>query len=382
MRRFQARSRRQRTRGTCLRWRLGFSRRRRDRARRRRLRARDAASGSRRSRSRSPPRSPLDLLDLEATTGIWPDDVRVRHLLSHTSGYDGECGDLARFGFGDDALGRAVAELPEAPAVRRRRARCGRTRTAATGSRRTWRPSARASRTRTRSPRGCSSRPASSRPRSASRSSPAPAPTRRTSATRARAGPRAGSSPNVPDLLRFGRWHLSRPESARLRVPLGKPIGGVYGLGLFGERVGGVEVWGHVGSYGGFQSSLLVVPDRDAVFAGLTNSSHGEQALRELEDVFFERVLGARRAFRRRSSCPARCSSRSPAPTRRATSGWRSRCAESGLVVGFEGSTFATRAIGPGASSRSPRASTRRTRFDFPLEGFGRFGASSLERVA
>ena len=54
----------------------------------------------------------LELLDLEATTGVWPDDVRIRHLLSHTSGYDCECGDLARFGAGDDALGGVVAELP------------------------------------------------------------------------------------------------------------------------------------------------------------------------------------------------------------------------------------------------------------------------------
>src|SRR3954471_11213666 len=47
----------------------------------------------------------LRLLDLEAATGVWPDDVRVRHLLSHTSGYECEHGDLARFGDGDDALG-------------------------------------------------------------------------------------------------------------------------------------------------------------------------------------------------------------------------------------------------------------------------------------
>src|SRR5262245_40581481 len=52
------------------------------------------------------------MLDLDASTGVWPDEVRVRHLLSHTSGFDGEIGDLARFGDGDDALGRAVAELP------------------------------------------------------------------------------------------------------------------------------------------------------------------------------------------------------------------------------------------------------------------------------
>ncbi|HUZ81916.1 MAG TPA: serine hydrolase, partial [Gaiellaceae bacterium] len=55
----------------------------------------------------------LGLLDLESTTGIWPDDVRVRHLLSHTSGYDCEWGDLARFGDGGDALAGVVEKLPE-----------------------------------------------------------------------------------------------------------------------------------------------------------------------------------------------------------------------------------------------------------------------------
>src|SRR4051812_9866215 len=54
------------------------------------------------------------LLDLDESTGAWPDDVRVRHLLSHVSGFDCELpdGDLSRLGAGDDALGAAVAELP------------------------------------------------------------------------------------------------------------------------------------------------------------------------------------------------------------------------------------------------------------------------------
>src|SRR5438477_6805332 len=53
----------------------------------------------------------LELLDLEATTGVWAPDVRVRHLLSHTSGYDCEHGDMSRFGDGEDALASAVADL-------------------------------------------------------------------------------------------------------------------------------------------------------------------------------------------------------------------------------------------------------------------------------
>src|SRR5579871_2015053 len=56
----------------------------------------------------------LTLLDPEASTGVWPDDVRVRHLLSHTSGFDCELADrdYPRFGQDDEALARCVAELP------------------------------------------------------------------------------------------------------------------------------------------------------------------------------------------------------------------------------------------------------------------------------
>ena len=122
-------------------------------------------------------------------------------------------------------------------------------------------------------------------------------------------GPSSGDERLPPCAPPVGRPRLERRRPARvralaarraeprpaLRVPLGKPVAGVYGLGLFGERVGGVDVWGHGGSYGGFQSTLLLVPDRGAAFVGLTNSGRGAQALRELEDAWFERVIGARR---------------------------------------------------------------------------------------
>src|SRR5689334_11780560 len=56
----------------------------------------------------------VDVLDLDGVTGVWPDEVRVRHLLSHTSGFDCELPerDLARFGDTDGALAAVVAELP------------------------------------------------------------------------------------------------------------------------------------------------------------------------------------------------------------------------------------------------------------------------------
>ena len=167
-------------------------------------------------------------------------------------------------------------------------------------------------------------------------------------------------------------------------MPLGKPVGGVYGLGLFGERVAGVDVWGHGGSFGGFQSTLLLVPDRGAAFVGLTNSGRGAQALRELEDAWFERVLGARRKV--------------PEPVE----------LDSALLASYAGTyanstTAATIAPVPGglvldvveADERAElfgRPIGQKTfeilggdedgyRFDFPLDGFVRVGSRLAERV-
>src|SRR5213082_83316 len=60
----------------------------------------------------------LELLDVEDATGVWEPDVRVRHLLSHTSGYDGElpAGDQAAFDAASDSL---EAQLPALASDRR-----------------------------------------------------------------------------------------------------------------------------------------------------------------------------------------------------------------------------------------------------------------------
>ena len=62
----------------------------------------------------------LALIDPDEPAGVWAGDVRISHLLAHTSGYACECGDLARFGVGDDALGdrsrgTAVGAAPRRP---------------------------------------------------------------------------------------------------------------------------------------------------------------------------------------------------------------------------------------------------------------------------
>ena len=322
----------------------------------------------------------LELLDLEARTGIWPDDVQIRHLLSHTSGYDCECGDLARFGDGDEALARVVAELP---GVRR-----------LVGTEQAW---SYANTGYWLAAHLAAVRAGSSYEDAIAAHVLGPAGLEATSFGEpelAGTGPAAATGPyprarrpsgglvsNVPDLLRFGRWQLTQPRAARLRVPYGRPTAGVYGLGLFGERVCGVEVWGHGGSYGGFQSSLLVIPEREAVFAGLTNSSIGERALRQLEDVFFERVLGAPRPRPQPVDLPeAVCASYAGAYANDADR-YDVRAHHNGLVVCFEGVDYPARPIGT-ATFEITEGDAAGERFDFPLEGFGRFSSRLAERVA
>lgn len=235
----------------------------------------------------------LSLLDPGEPTGVWPDDVRVRHLLSHTSGYDCELpeADLLRFGSGDDALARCAAELPSverllAPGEVWSYANTGYWLAGHLAAERAGASFEDALTERILRPAGLAetSFAEPGLPGTGADSLPGPYP-------RARR-PSGGLSSTVGDLLRAGAFLLDSEQFGRMRIVHGKPVGGVYGLGLFGERLGGVDVWGHGGSWGGFQSSFLLVPDRRAVFAGLTNASLGGKALRRVEDAFFLHVLG------------------------------------------------------------------------------------------
>jgi CubicO group peptidase (beta-lactamase class C family) len=321
----------------------------------------------------------LGLLELEEPSGVWPADVLLRHLLSHTSGFDGDAGDLGRFGAGDDALEVLVAELPK---IRR-----------FLGVEQAW---SYANTGYWLAGRLCAERAATTYEEALAERVLAPARLEATSFgepdlagtgadalpgpyPRARR-PSGGLVSNVPDLLRFGEWLLDSPDFARMRVVHGKPPAGVYGLGLSGERVGGIEVWGHGGSWGGFQSSLLVVPDRGAIFVGLTNHSRGGKALRAVEDVFFERVIGARRRVPETVALPD--------DVRRGFSGSYANSdavvevelAVDGLSVKLEDGAYAARAIGE-RTFEITEGDRVLERFDFPLEGFGRFSSRLAERV-
>ncbi len=322
----------------------------------------------------------LELLDLEAPTGAWPADVRVRHLLAHTSGFDCENGDLARFGDGDGALAAAIGELP---AVRRwvgadeawSYANTGYWLAAALCAEAAGATYEDALLERVLRPAGLTAT-AFDEPELASTGRDAhdrPYP-------RARR-PSGGLVSNVEDLLRFGAYHLAQPSSDRMRSVRGRPTSGVYGLGLFGERVGGTDVWGHGGSYGGFQSSFLTVPTHDAVFVGLTNASLGSKALHDIEDAFFERVLGARRRTPEHIELPVAAREALVGSYENGEDRVEVGLAPDGLTVTIDGEALAARAIGE-RTFEIVGGEHVRERFDFPLPEFGRFGSRLAERVA
>ena len=316
------------------------------------------------------------LLELDEPTGVWPDDVRVRHLLSHMSGFDCDLGDESRFGDGDDALDAAVAELG-------RVTRLVGVDTAWSYSNTGyllagWLAAARAGATYEDALRRAVLGPAGMAnagfddpdlPGTGPRASNDPYP-------RARR-PSGGLVMDVGDVARFGRWLLSQPWAAALRQVHGKPVSGVYGLGLFGERVGGVEVWGHPGSTFGFQSSLLLVPDRGAVFAGLTNSGNGAHALAEVEQLWLERVVGARRVRRDTVRLPEEALASIGGTYARGDTRAVVAAGGDGLVVEFvDGADETELSARPIGERRFEIVGGLfdGDRFDFPLDRFARFG--------
>lgn len=323
------------------------------------------------------------VLDLEAATGVWPEDVCVRHLLSHTSGFAGENGDLARFGDGDDALRLAVAELPTVARLLGVEEAWSYANAgywlagwlAAEAAGETYED---ALRRHVLGPAGMASAgfDEPDLPGSGRGATTAPYP-------RARR-PSGGLVAEASDVIRFARWQLAEPWTEALRQPLARPVGGVYGLGFFGERVGGVDVWGHPGSYGGFQSSMLLVPSEGAVFVGLTSSGDGWRALRELENLWFERLLGDRRRVPETVVLPDEAleafagtyaNDEASAVVARSGSGLAMHATEDGETFELWARPVGERTFevagGPFEGSR----------FDFPLDGFARVGYRLAARV-
>lgn len=100
--------------------------------------------------------------------------------------------------------------------------------------------------------------------------------------------PSGGLWSSVADLLRFAEHHLGGPgplsedSRAEMQTPRIKMGSESYGLGwdLYESR--GRRIVEHPGSVAGFQSLLRLVPAEGVAFAGLTNSSRGLAALRDV----------------------------------------------------------------------------------------------------
>ena len=108
--------------------------------------------------------------------------------------------------------------------------------------------------------------------------------------------PSGGLWSSVGDLLRFAEHHLGGPgplsEDSRAEMQTSQVETGSesYGLGwdLYESR--GRRIVEHPGSAAGFQSLLRLVPSEGVAFAGLTNSSRGLAALRDvLENLGLDR---------------------------------------------------------------------------------------------
>jgi len=225
-----------------------------------------------------------------------------QHLLSHVGGFEGEAGDLARFGEGDDALPRLVAELAAQPQLvpleevwsycnagywllaQFLADRAGATYEQALadwvlsplGLGNTGFGTPQATGHEPIEPGGSTQEPVEvgyPRARNAS----------------------GGLVSNVGDLLTFARFHLESPETEILRRPVVDTPTGDYGFGFALERVGELELWGHAGDYGGFRSLLVLEPDSGFAFAGLANAERGRSALEQILDDVLERLLGTRR---------------------------------------------------------------------------------------
>ena len=242
------------------------------------------------------------LLSLDEEVPGPVEGLTPQHLLSHLGGFEGECGDLARFGEGDDALPRLVQELRAQPPIvppeeiwsycnagfwllaqfLADRARSSYEQTLAD-----W----------VLGPLGLS-RTGFGEPDATGHEpiEPGSAVHEPVEAGYPRARNASGGLvSNVGDLLAFARFHLESPETEILRRPVADTPGGDYGFGFALERIGELELWGHGGDYGGFRSLLVLDPASGFAFAGLANSERGGTALEETLEAVLEEALGVRR---------------------------------------------------------------------------------------
>ena len=91
--------------------------------------------------------------------------------------------------------------------------------------------------------------------------------------------PSGGLWSTVGDLVEYGLAHCRHWEE--LHEPAGEALGARYALGWW-VRDGVID---HEGSVGGYQSLLMLVPERELVLAVLTNSWKGSALIQELVEA-------------------------------------------------------------------------------------------------
>lgn len=107
--------------------------------------------------------------------------------------------------------------------------------------------------------------------------------------------PSGGLVSTVPDLLRLAAFHLDDPALAALRDPVATAVGGHWGTGWSLEEIDATLVAAHSGSYGGFQSQLVLVPAQRVAVAVLTNSGRGSALARTVVEWALATACGLHR---------------------------------------------------------------------------------------
>lgn len=117
--------------------------------------------------------------------------------------------------------------------------------------------------------------------------------------------PSGGVISTVVDLLRFAEWHIGNSDqplgiSDELRLAMQEPYIRLrqadtesWGIGWdIRNASDGTRIIGHGGSFGGFQTQLTIVPSRKFAFTMLTNSARGGMANAEIERAVLSGQLG------------------------------------------------------------------------------------------
>lgn len=257
-----------------------------------------------------------DLPDLRLADSDARERITLRHLLSHSAGFEGDR--FTDYGRGDDALAKAIAEfgsLRQWSAPEELYAYCntgfylaGRIIEVVTKQ-----PYETALKERLLDPLGLTETvlfpdEAITYPASVGhdRESPgAPYTICRPYALPRSVSPAGGIISTVGDLLRFAALHIGEGTidektiisagSARAmrEIEIEAPgIGVTYGLGWMLREIDGVRIVSHGGSTNGFEASLVVIPERRFALAMLTNCSHGSAAMQEIERWVLQHYRG------------------------------------------------------------------------------------------